>query len=78
MGRPVLSSGLDRGCRRGPGTGGFQRQALTGQIRDDLAYCQANGYEFVLITDNATTLTPELQALVDKGEINHVRMDFQS
>jgi hypothetical protein len=55
-----------------------ERQALTGQIQDDLAYCEANGYEFVLVTDNATTLSPDLQALVNQGKIKHVRMDFQS
>lgn len=55
-----------------------QSQGITGQIKDDLAYCETNGFEFVLITDNATKLTRDLQALVDQGKIKHVRMDLQS
>jgi hypothetical protein len=69
---------LDRTNMRLTEVKNVQRQALTTQIQDDLAYCEANGYEFVLITDNATTLTPDLQALVNQGKIKHVRMDFQS
>lgn len=69
---------LDRTNKRLTEVKNVQHQALTLQIQDDLAYCQTNGYEFVLITDNATTLSPDLQNLVNQGKIKHVRMDFQS
>lgn len=36
----------------------------------NLEFPAANGYEFVLVTDNATTLTPELQALVTGATSN--------
>lgn len=55
-----------------------QSQGLTDQLRDDLAYCDRRGYEFVLITDNNTVLTRELEDLVNQGKIKHVKMDFKS
>ncbi|WP_040707462.1 putative toxin [Nocardia takedensis] len=54
------------------------RQGLTDQIVDDLAYCSTNGYEFVLITDHRTILTREIQDLISQGKIKHVTMDFTS
>jgi hypothetical protein len=42
---------------------------MTPQMRDFLLFCRTNGYRFVLYTRQGTTLWPELQELVDSGEI---------
>ncbi|MGV9822395.1 putative toxin [Nocardia xishanensis] len=54
-----------------------QRQEYTGQIKDFVAYTQANGYEFVLVTDINTQLAPEIEDLIKQGKIKHVKMDFE-
>ncbi|MGW6727612.1 putative toxin [Nocardia sp. NPDC055029] len=69
---------LDHSQRRLTEVKNVQTQGMTDQIRDELAYCDRRGYEFVLITDNNTKLTAEMQSLVNQGKIKHVRMDFQS
>ncbi|MFI6573582.1 putative toxin [Nocardia fluminea] len=69
---------LDHGQQRLTEVKNVQNQGLTDQIRDELAYCDRRGYEFVLITDNNTKLTAEMQSLVNQGKIKHVRMDFRS
>ncbi|WP_280509376.1 putative toxin [Nocardia farcinica] len=69
---------IDHGQKRLTEVKNVQQQSLTEQIKDDLIYCQTNGYEFVLITDTNTKLTAPLQGLVDQGRIKHVTMDLQS
>ncbi|WP_431965221.1 putative toxin [Nocardia sp. bgisy134] len=54
-----------------------QRQEYTDQIKDFVAYTQANGYEFVLVTDINTQLAPEIEDLIKQGKIKHVKMDFE-
>ncbi|WP_324196482.1 putative toxin [Nocardia farcinica] len=69
---------MDHGQKRLTEVKNVQEQSLTEQIKDDLIYCQTNGYEFVLITDTNTKLTAPLQELVYQRRIKHVTMDLQS
>ncbi|MBA4858533.1 hypothetical protein H1R78_22540 [Nocardia farcinica] len=69
---------IDHGQKRLTEVKNVQEQSLTEQIKDDLIYCQTNGYEFVLITDTNTKLTAPLQELVYQRRIKHVTMDLQS
>lgn len=76
--RNTIPDDLDSATKRLTEVKNVQSQGYTNQLRDDMAFCQSNGYEFVLITDHNTRLTQELQDLVNQGKIKHVTMDFQS
>ncbi|SIM25295.1 Uncharacterised protein [Mycobacteroides abscessus subsp. abscessus] len=62
---------LDRQARMIGEVKNVSKQALTAQLRDYLAYAQANGLTFHLFVrqGDGTTLTGPLQALVDSGAI---------
>ncbi|MFC6009725.1 putative toxin [Nocardia lasii] len=77
-GKRRVPDDLDHGQKRLTEVKNVQNLRLTDQIRDDLAYCDQYGYEFVLITDNNTVLSSDIQSLISQGKIKHVRMDFQS
>jgi hypothetical protein len=47
---------------------------LTPQLRFYLAFCRENGYEFRLYVRQATTLSRELQQLIESGEIKLMRI----
>jgi hypothetical protein len=49
-------------------------QRLTPQLRDFLAYCRANGFEFRLYVRTGTRFSKELQELIDRGEIKLMRI----
>ncbi|TQM26216.1 putative toxin [Nocardia bhagyanarayanae] len=76
--RNSIPDDLDHTTKRLTEVKNVQYQGYTDQLKDDMAYCQARGYEFVLITDHNTRLTQELQDLVNQGKIKHVTMDFRS
>lgn len=76
--RNTIPDDLDHTTKRLTEVKNVQVQGYTSQLKDDMAFCQARGYEFVLITDRNTRLTQELQDLVNQGKIKHVTMDFQS
>ncbi|MFD6224354.1 putative toxin [Nocardia asteroides] len=76
--RNSVPDDLDHTTRRLTEVKNVQTQGYTSQLQDDMAYCQANGYQFILITDHNTHLTRELQDLVNQGKIKHVTMDFRS
>jgi hypothetical protein len=48
-------------------------QHLSTQIKDDLQYAAANGYQMRLYVRGSTRLSGPLQAKVDSGEINLIR-----
>ncbi|MEV2224409.1 putative toxin [Nocardia vinacea] len=69
---------LDTASHRLTEVKNVKRQEYTDQIKDFVQFTQANGYEFVLVTDNSTELAPEIEALIQQGKIKHVKMDFKS
>jgi hypothetical protein len=48
-------------------------QWLSTQLKDDLSYAQANGWQLNLYANSGTRLSGPLQALVDSGDINLIR-----
>ncbi|MFE9789249.1 putative toxin [Nocardia salmonicida] len=76
--RNAIPDDLDHTTKRLTEVKNVQYQSYDNQLKDDMAYCQANGYQFVLITDHKTRLTQELQDLVNQGKIKHTTMDFRS
>ncbi|WP_329405236.1 putative toxin [Nocardia vinacea] len=69
---------LDTSNKRLTEVKNVKRQEYTDQIKDFVQFTQANGYEFVLVTDNNTELAPDIEALIQQGKIKHVKMDFKS
>jgi hypothetical protein len=49
-------------------------QGFTRQIQDSLYYALQNNYDFVLIVRQSTTFTAPLQALIDNGFVNILRL----
>lgn len=47
--------------------------SLTGQIKDDIAYAQQNGYTMVLQVSQSTQLSQPLQQLVNQGIVQLIR-----
>ncbi|MEV0686707.1 putative toxin [Nocardia sp. NPDC050378] len=76
--RNAIPDDLDHTTKRLTEVKNVQYQSYDNQLKDDMAYCQTNGYEFVLITDHNTRLSQELQDLVKQGKIKHTTMDFRS
>ncbi|SKB57184.1 Restriction endonuclease fold toxin 7 [Luteibacter sp. 22Crub2.1] len=50
------------------------RQGLTSQIRDYLQFSRDNNLRFDLYTNDDTKISGPLQAIIDAGDINHVRL----
>jgi hypothetical protein len=48
-------------------------QSLTSQLRDDIAYAQANGYTFNLYVRGSTEISGPLQTAANNGLVNIIR-----
>ena len=48
----------------------------TAQITDMTRYAESMGYSMILVADHRTELTPEIQALVDEGQITLIRKEL--
>ncbi|MEU4417942.1 putative toxin [Nocardia salmonicida] len=51
-------------------------KADTEQITDMVDYANGKGYSPILVTDHRTTLTPDVQKLVDEGKITLIRKEL--
>jgi hypothetical protein len=51
-----------------------QYQYFSTQLKDDLSYAQANGLQFNLYVASYTRIAGPLQAAIDAGQINLIRL----
>jgi hypothetical protein len=74
FGRTRVPDLLDRSAKVLSEVKNVSYQRLTPQLRDFLAYCRANGFEFRLYVRTGTRFSKELQELIDSGEIKLMRI----
>lgn len=72
-GRARIPDELDPASRTIGEVKNVKYQYLSTQLKDDLSYAQANGYQFNLYVNSGTRLSGPLQNLVNSGEINLIR-----
>ncbi|HTJ66717.1 MAG TPA: putative toxin [Actinospica sp.] len=72
-GRPRIPDELDPAAGIIGEVKNVKYQYLSTQLKDDLSYAQANGFQFNLYVNSATQLSSPLQSLVDSGQINLIR-----